>query len=121
MLFVSPGVFPYVPTSEREKPEGEQVVFDLAVLSAKDFARVQDDALDELGFGMRRGSYIYSLLRRGLRGVKGPDAPAYLATEEGLTHDDFLSLLSGELKTELAGVLDEWNTVGRKKGKASES
>ena len=121
MLFVSPGVFPYVPQSERSKPEPEQVVFDLAVLSAREFARVQDDALDELGLGMRRGSYIYSLLRRAVRGVKGPGAPEYAADEHGYATDDFLSFLSGELKTELAGVLDEWTTVGRESGKASES
>lgn len=121
-LFVTPGTLPYVPRSERDKPEGDRVEFDLAILTAREFAAVQDQALDELGLGMRRGTYIYGLLRRGIRGVRGPGAPEIAFDEKsGLCSDSFLDCLSGELKTELAGVLDEWNTVGPETGKVSES
>ena len=123
MLFVTPGTTPYVPHSEREKPEGERVVFDLAILTAREFADLQDDALDELGLGMRRGTYIFGLLRRGLRGVRGPEGTPEITFDEktGYCSEAFLDRLTGELKTELAGALDNLNTVGPAKGKASES
>ena len=95
---------------------------DLAILTAREFAAIQDQALDELGLGLRRGTYIYGLLRRGVRGVRGPGVPEIAFDEKsGLCSDSFLDRLSGELKTELAGVLDDLNTVGPETGKASES
>lgn len=123
-LFVTPGVRPYTPKDEREKPEGERVVFDLAILTPEEFARVQDEALDEFGLGaVRRGTFVLALCRYGVRGVRGPGAPEFEAKAADSPHasDAFLGLLSGALRIELANELDSMNTLGDEEGKASGS
>lgn len=118
-LWLRPGALvPYVPREDREKPAAEQVTFQLAVLSAADYAAVQDAAIVDYATEVRRGTHILELLRRGVRGWSGPGAPAFVATAEGWASDGSLDCLPGRLRMELADQLDRINTVGLDEGKA---
>lgn len=119
-LWLVPGrLVPYVPRDERTKPAAEQTTFQLAVLTAADYAAVQDVAIVDYGSDVRRGSHILELLRRGVRGWSGPGAPAFKATSDGWASDDSLDCLPGRLRMELADQLDRLNTVGEEEGKPS--
>lgn len=121
-LFIEPKIVPYVPKEDREKPPEAQVVFDLKVLSAREFAAVQDQALDEYGLGMRRGSYVFGLLKYGVRGARGPGVPPFeVDPKTGLVADSFLDRLTGGLRIEISNFLDDLNVLGDDEGKASGS
>lgn len=121
-LFVTPGARDYVPKDHRDKPEEERVVFSLKILTPKEFAAVQDEALDEFGLGMRRGSFVLALCRYGIAGWRGPEGtPPFAADEKGRVTDEALGLLAGKLRIELANELDDMNTLGDDEGKASGS
>lgn len=118
-LWLKPGqLIPYVPADERDKPPAEQTTFQLAVLSAADYAAVQDLTIVDYGTEVRRGTHILELLRRGIRGWSGGGAPAFVATAEGWASDASLDCLPGRLRIELANRLDAINTVGLDEGKA---
>ena len=118
-LWLKPGAtVPYIPRDERGKPPAEQTTFQLAVLSAADYAAVQDVTIVDYGTEVRRGTHILELLRRGIRGWSGPEAPAFVATAEGWASDASLDCLPGRLRIELADQLDRMNTVGLDEGKA---
>lgn len=120
-LWLKPGTLvPYTPKAEREKPEHERTVFQLAVLSAADYAAVQDAAITDYGTEVKRGTHIITLLRLGVRGWSGPGSPPFALGPDGRASEGSIDALTGRLRIELADALDRINTVGDTEGKASE-
>lgn len=118
-LWLRPGTtVPYVPRDDRERPAAEQTTFQLAVMSAADYAAVQDAAIVDYATEVRRGTHILELLRRGIRGWSGPGAPEFQKDGEGFAAQASLDCLPGRLRMELADQLDRINTVGHDEGKA---
>lgn len=118
-LWLKPGyLVSYVPRDERDKPDGERTVFQLAVMTAADYAAVQDAAIVDYATEVRRGTHILELLRRGIRGWSGPSCPAFVRDAQGFAASESLDCLPGRLRMELADQLDKINTVGPDEGKA---
>ena len=118
-LWLRPGTsVPYVPRVDRDKAAAEQRVFQLAVMTAADYAAVQDAAIVDYATEVRRGTHILELLRRGIRGWSGPDAPAFEKDAQGFASSASIDCLPGALRMELADQLDRINTVGSDEGKA---
>ena len=83
-LWLRPGTLvPYVPRVDRDQPAAEQRVFQLAVMTAADYAAVQDAAIVDYATEVRRGTHILELLRRGIRGWSGSGAPAFEKDAQG--------------------------------------
>lgn len=119
-LFIDPAkVVEYLPKGERTKPEAERVTFRLGVLTASQYAMVQD--LVVARSDSKYGQHVVVLLKYGLRGWNGPGAPKYETGVDGYITEACIGRLSGLLRMELASELDTMNTVGHEEGKASAS
>lgn len=112
----------YTPKDERVHAEGKRITFEVGVMSAGEYAAVQNAGI--LPGGVRRGTHIVALLRYGLKGINVPagrDGPAWDTDRDGYPTDAFLDRLTGALRIELADVIDDLNTIGPAEGKASAS
>ena len=103
-----------------ERRAASRVLWTLRPLSVRDYAAVQDlvNVTTEAGATSRLGTYYLGLLRRGLSGVEGKDAPTFTTGKDGCPTDDFLVRIPSAWRSEVAQAIDDLCAFGEVDTKA---
>lgn len=104
----------YVLKEQQELPKEEQITFKFKILTARDYAALQNAIQGKDGEGRyetKWGSYTFEMLKRGLSGWEGPGVPKFKTDDEGLVTDECIDLLSAVIRSELASQIDRANSM----------
>lgn len=112
--------------TENARREGQRITFRLRVLTDTEYASVQDSyrvhvgtrGADDAGVSFRAGTMHLLLLRFGLRGWSGPEAPPFKTDADGKPTSETLSRMPSRWRSDLANAIDNLCAFGFHEGGA---